>query len=201
MSHKSRRAVWDIPEPCKGIGLITQSKSRKGLVVTRCAYCQKEILKRRDVVEKFGHNVFCCKEHSDADKESRIVVTCHQCGRIFLTKISRKRSGDALYCSKECRHQGYLGSNNPAYRGKSKLSKKGKYYGRNWKQRREEALLRDGGICRICHMKPDEIWGLHVHHIKPAKDFNFNWDIANEIGNLITVCYQCHVVIEPRCRA
>jgi predicted HNH restriction endonuclease len=37
---------------------------------------------------------------------------------------------------------------------------------------------------------------LHVHHIRPYKEFNGNYWEANDLRNLITLCYTCHHKVE-----
>jgi 5-methylcytosine-specific restriction endonuclease McrA len=59
-------------------------------------------------------------------------------------------------------------------------------YGSNWKEERQEALIRDGFECRGCRSKNN----LVVHHIRPFK--KSIKEKANIIGNLITLCRPCH---------
>jgi DEAD/DEAH box helicase domain-containing protein len=80
-------------------------------------------------------------------------------------------------------------------------------YGPNWQQQRKIVLARDGNRCRTCgatgqdpsgFAKPEGSVTLHVHHIRPFRDFNYiprqndHYKEANQIENLITLCPSCH---------
>ncbi|MCB8977258.1 MAG: DEAD/DEAH box helicase [Ardenticatenaceae bacterium] len=96
-------------------------------------------------------------------------------------------------------------------------------YGPNWQQQRQIVLARDGYRCRNCGAEgkappdPQDLTGLltdpaqseppkkpvrstslHVHHIRPFRDFNYipgqndNYKQANQPENLITLCPSCH---------
>ena len=80
-------------------------------------------------------------------------------------------------------------------------------YGSNWQTQRQKALERDGRQCRMCGAsgqdpsgfpKPKGSVTLHVHHIRPFREFNHipgqneNYRAANQIDNLITLCPSCH---------
>ena len=68
-------------------------------------------------------------------------------------------------------------------------------YGPNWQQQRKLALARDGNRCRMCGAGEGV---LHVHHIRPFREFNYipgqndHYKIANEVDNLLTLCPSCH---------
>jgi DEAD/DEAH box helicase domain-containing protein len=71
-------------------------------------------------------------------------------------------------------------------------------YGPNWQQQRERALARDGYQCRTCGSEARPGKGLHVHHIRPFRDYGYiagnneAYRLANEIENLVTLCPSCH---------
>jgi len=68
------------------------------------------------------------------------------------------------------------------------------YYGPNWYANRKKARERDNYICQDCGKK-EEQYGceLSVHHIIPFRNFNGDWEKANQLTNLITLCeYPCH---------
>jgi DEAD/DEAH box helicase domain-containing protein len=81
-------------------------------------------------------------------------------------------------------------------------------YGPNWKSQRLRALDRDDHQCRMCGAsdsedlagleKPARSVTLHVHHIRPFREFNYipgqneNYQEANQLDNLITLCPSCH---------
>jgi 5-methylcytosine-specific restriction endonuclease McrA len=64
----------------------------------------------------------------------------------------------------------------------------GKYRGENWKEAREDALVRDSRKCRTCGSKR----GLAVHHIRAYREFRGDYLAANQLSNLKTLCGSCH---------
>lgn len=79
-------------------------------------------------------------------------------------------------------------------------------YGPDWQEQRKKALERDGYRCQTCgagpdfegHQKPQRGPGLHVHHMRPFRDFGYvpgsndNYRQANRLQNLVTLCASCH---------
>ncbi len=69
-------------------------------------------------------------------------------------------------------------------------------YGPNWQQQRQAALERDGHRCRTCGS--DQSGGLHIHHIRPFREFGYirgendHYLRANQVSNLVTLCPSCH---------
>lgn len=75
-------------------------------------------------------------------------------------------------------------------------------YGPNWEAQRELARQRDGYRCRLCGA-PERPGRQHdVHHLVPFREFgyvpgeNTRYLQANDLGNLLTVCHNCHTRIE-----
>lgn len=60
-------------------------------------------------------------------------------------------------------------------------------YGGSWRNKREDALERDGYECRVCSSNEE----LHVHHKVPVNQFDDPND-AHFMVNLLTVCRECH---------
>lgn len=78
-------------------------------------------------------------------------------------------------------------------------------FGENWPSIREQIIERDGGACLRCGMKRSghkDTFGcdLHVHHRIPRRRFyhdpESSIDDANSPSNLLTLCVQCHRVVE-----
>lgn len=74
------------------------------------------------------------------------------------------------------------------------------YYGPNWYEQRRRARKRDGYVCRKCGLSDEdhsEEYGksLHVHHITKFRKFE-DYEEANRITNLLTLCRPCHVQVE-----
>lgn len=68
-------------------------------------------------------------------------------------------------------------------------------YGPTWQKQRKLALERDDHTCQLCRASGTL---LHVHHIKPFREFGYirgenrRDEVANRVENLITVCPSCH---------
>lgn len=71
-------------------------------------------------------------------------------------------------------------------------------YGPNWQQQRQQALSRDCYRCRTCGSEAKTGQGLHIHHIRPFRDYGYIPDRneayiqANDLDNLVTLCASCH---------
>jgi len=82
----------------------------------------------------------------------------------------------------------YRGAKNPEWRGG-----KSDYRGENWTQQRKLAYNRDNGVCQHCGKKPQKgKRKFQVHHIKPFRLFDGDYEAANQLTNLITLCESCH---------
>lgn len=73
-------------------------------------------------------------------------------------------------------------------------------YGPTWNSQRKRALLRDDEQCRRCGLDRDGCLekydrDLSVHHIKKFRTFDGSGE-ANQLSNLITLCYHCHDRLE-----
>jgi len=67
-------------------------------------------------------------------------------------------------------------------------------YGPNWNSQREKARTRDHYTCKLCGI-PETVRAHHVHHITPFRNFD-NFQQANCIENLVTLCSTCHQRVE-----
>lgn len=124
----------------------------------------------------------------------KVEVKCFHCGKIFSKKPSDIKLKKWLFCSVECmgvfyRESGrFAGENNGAWNG-GDIS----YYGANWLGQRELARERDCYKCMDCGISELEYGReLSVHHIKKFRDFNGDWQSANRLENLLSVCEPCH---------
>lgn len=75
------------------------------------------------------------------------------------------------------------------------------YYGPDWASRREQIFQRDNHACRACGLtRSSATEDLHVHHIRPAREFvsdeEVNYEDMNASSNLIALCRSCHVKFE-----
>lgn len=63
-------------------------------------------------------------------------------------------------------------------------------YGSEWTRIRKLVLQRDGYACQACGT-PERDQPLHVHHKVPLRAFT-SVEQANQLGNLVTLCPNCH---------
>ena len=67
-------------------------------------------------------------------------------------------------------------------------------YGPNWETQRNLARQRDHYRCCLCGI-PESDKSHHVHHKIPFKLF-IDYRVANDLGNLVTLCQNCHRLVE-----
>lgn len=67
-------------------------------------------------------------------------------------------------------------------------------YGPNWTLQRQRARQRDGNRCQVCGL-PEQGRAHAVHHKTPFRSFP-SYELANQLGNLITLCPACHRRVE-----
>lgn len=79
--------------------------------------------------------------------------------------------------------------------------------GHEWSEKREEAIERDDSECQDCGISMTEHkkrykQGLHVHHKVARKQIlsddptREEFELANSLDNLVTLCASCHRVRE-----
>ena len=76
-----------------------------------------------------------------------------------------------------------------------KIHSSSKISSRKWIKIREQAIIRDNGVCVLCLLKYKRIFskGLEVHHIiKRTEDPSLMYNL----DNLVTVCRECHEELE-----
>lgn len=84
------------------------------------------------------------------------------------------------------------------------------YVSKEWKEKKKQIRIRDNNLCQRCLGKwtdgkhPIENVKLtrgtkekplYVHHIKPMKD---HFELALDDDNLISLCFNCHEIVEER---
>lgn len=117
-----------------------------------------------------------------------IVVVCGGCSANFEVSRSRQNPLSARFCSTDCWYR-YLRlhpEESATYRGGYEP-----YYGPNWPEKAKLARERDGHICQNCGLYQFNP-RLDVHHIIPRRAFNGDFEAANVLSNLITLCKACH---------
>lgn len=71
-------------------------------------------------------------------------------------------------------------------------------YGPDWQRIRDQIRKRDHFTCQVCGKMEDKT-AHHVHHKIPFKSFT-SLEKANQSGNLITLCADCHAKVENQVR-
>ncbi len=114
--------------------------------------------------------------------------TCKNCGQEFYVIPSQKARP---YCSPDCYIE-YKTSHYPCYTGNVNL------YGLNWFEQREARRLLDSYQCQNCGVREKDLdIQLHVHHVIPFRAFGIeNYQKANQLGNLVSLCSDCHKRLE-----
>lgn len=117
--------------------------------------------------------------------------TCIECGWQFQLSGHAHRKG-IRFCSTDCWYT-YVRLHPEA----SGTFKGGRfpYYGPNWPHQAKLARERDNHTCQRC--------GLHqfnprldVHHVRPRREFAGDYEAANQLDNLTTLCKGCHISLE-----
>ncbi|WP_019534226.1 HNH endonuclease [Paenibacillus ginsengihumi] len=62
-----------------------------------------------------------------------------------------------------------------------------------WRRVREQALMRDAGLCQACLFEQRITPADMVHHKVPVK---VNWDLRLRLDNLVSLCDRCHAKID-----
>lgn len=119
--------------------------------------------------------------------------TCRYCGTRFRVMRSRRHR---QYCNSRCYARSRRGVGNHKWNGGLNPF----YYGPDWKQIAEQARQRDGYRCQRCgKAQKDCPRALDVHHIRPYTSFGHQqFDAANQLSNLITLCHPCHMMLEGK---
>lgn len=170
-------------------------------------YC-KECGDRYFVIpSKKDKTKFCSEKCRRKDwRKEKQKYECASCGDT-VKKMAHNVKGEKTTCSSEC-HAKYMssirkGENNPAWKGG-----RFEYYGPNWPEQREKKLERDGYKCQECKMTQEEHYqnyneDLHVHHKVPRRQIIDEeeptieqFELANSLDNLLTVCKSCHRKLE-----
>jgi 5-methylcytosine-specific restriction endonuclease McrA len=175
----------------------SENDNKKGKHKAICEECKKDYFVKK---YRLNDTKFCSREclgKSNGRKAKilltkKIEVKCTQCNNEILKKRSVIKNMN--FCDTNCMQIYYLesrmfkGENNGAWTG----GKPG-YYGENWLKRKREIRKRDKYKCKFCGI-PEENYKqkLSIHHKKIFKDFNGDWEKANEKKNLIAVCEHCH---------
>lgn len=170
----------------------------KNQVLKVCIICGEEfsVAKNRENTAKYCSKKCLGKANGRRGKlilKKQILVQCSNCGTEFEKKPSTYRSLN--FCSIKCMGEFY--SRNQLFSGENSGTWNGgdvSYYGPNWLSQRRLARERDQYTCQDCGITEEQFGKeLSVHHIVPFRKFKGNWEKANQLENLITLCeHPCH---------
>jgi uncharacterized protein YlaI len=76
---------------------------------------------------------------------------------------------------------------------KFEREKRNARYGKHWDEIRQYVYQRDGFMCRACGKGVPEVKKLNAHHILLLRVSQ-----TNDIRNLVTLCDECHKIIETK---
>jgi hypothetical protein len=167
------------------------------MIILTCEQCGKSYTAKPYMAKLSDHH-FCgsvCygewqKTHRKGHGKNRITVTCHTCGKTFEKQPSAVTEHN--FCSRDCfgkwrQSPDWCGENNPSWLGGNT-----DYRGGNWQQQRAAARERDRDTCQCCGFVAEH---LPVHHVVPFHLFD-NYQKANDLSNLVTLCPACHSAAE-----
>lgn len=177
------------------------------LEVIVCDFCGESFEKSPQRIER-SEKDYCSTDCHYEDRKGRFQgednpnftseeVECSWCGETKYEIASRIERSENFFCDKRChgewKSENVVGEDHPRWEGGSGPS----YYGPNWVKRRSRCLERDGWECLRCgltngeHLLMEER-NLDVHHIVPLKTFGNDYESANDLENLASLCRSCH---------
>lgn len=176
---------------------------KKPKILRKCEHCGKDVWKYQSQIDGYKMS-FCSREcqhawrtgKKDTTKKKGEYKTCQICSKEFYCYPYEVKTKKA--CSPSCSYK--LQSIEGIRSGENCNFWTGgfdQYRGPNWNPQKAAARKRDKNICKICgKTKKEEGKQLTVHHIVPFRFFNNDYNIANKLENLITICSECHGKME-----
>lgn len=162
----------------KGVTGIAANRPKNGRTIP-CGHCGGTFYvpkKRADSGAQFcSMGCYHKSRWGGSRQEDRQCKICHAA---FTVARSSQRTTCSDKCSRENKSRSHQGENSMFWRG----GKTAPYVG-EWKQRRKEALDRDGHKCTACGSDNR----LNVHHIQP-----YRYSRSHALDNLTTLCRPCH---------
>ena len=168
-------------------------RQRNGTSDQHCKYCGKPFHRPRTDHSKA---VYCSHSCYAADyrrqRKEHPPKVCEYCGKPFQAACV-SRTQKRRFCSWRCHHLAeYVGPKNRYWKGGST-----KAYGIGWYAARKEARKRDGYRCRVCGAPERPNRAHAVHHRIPRSSFAPDQlEKANDLSNLVTLCWPCHKKVE-----
>jgi 5-methylcytosine-specific restriction endonuclease McrA len=157
--------------------------------IIECLYCQKEFRVSASINRKFCTQTCSNRYNRIPDPNKKDIFICRWCGNGFVGWIYRKPT----ICSNQCRSEyGASIRAKQLYRGGGVKSR-----GMNWKKQSRLAKKRDNYTCQVCGRDGRiEHFHISVHHIIPYREFREDYEAANNLSNLVSLCPSCHPKVE-----
>jgi len=193
-------AIYYCSKDCRlADGWIQSDPSKHSVFI--CDWCGKEFEEWTYRQPRFCsaqcRSEYAAHQPKGKDKSKYITLTCDWCGKKYKLLKSYYENRGSRFCCAECRDnenaQRMTSKGNPNWKGGVPSSPD---YGTNWERQKRKAKKRDNHTCQICSYVSGGDTILDVHHIKPIREFNGDWKLANSLSNLITLCRECHVKVE-----
>lgn len=176
----------------------------------QCAQCGSSFSRGKGRASPHSKIRFCskacwgayAKEHKRLKRDNpnftSVEVQCAECGKTILRPPYRAKNEINNFCDMNCyaqwRSKNIAGEAHPIWKG-GRLP----YYGPDWERQSAAARKRDNYRCQCCGLTQKENKRkLDVHHLKPFREFGYiagendNYQQANELTNLISLCRSCH---------
>jgi 5-methylcytosine-specific restriction endonuclease McrA len=127
-----------------------------------------------------------------------VEIECEICDD--TREVVPARADSVRFCSYECLGEAHKearsGEDSPLWKDETES----RYYGPNWPEQRQKARERDNHECQVCDMDRREHYERYgakhdVHHIIRFNEFD-DYEVANRLGNLITLCKPHHAAAE-----
>lgn len=149
----------------------------------RPKYCSKSCMAKGMSINHSGENNPLWVE--------KISIACQQCNESFSVTQDAIDAG-RKFCSHKCacqnKSQVYRRENHWLWKGGKPID-----YGPDWLKISAQVRKRDNQTCKVCGKTKGEVGkSLDVHHIKPLRSFDGDYETANHPDNLITLCASCH---------
>lgn len=164
--------------------------------ISNCACCGKEFFIYKNKLRNGSRGIYCSKQCSNIGKknpEAYTINKCLNCQQEFtISKLQIKYRNGGKFCSNKCRVEYCVGENHPVWKKDKVIYDPGP----NWYMQRKKALERDNYKCQNCNASHKDKVKIDVHHIIKCRLFNGNYEQANDLSNLITLCRNCHIKIE-----
>lgn len=167
--------------------LVCRIKSKDKII--NCLECGVVFRVSKSKPRKFCSQTCSNRYWHKQSPSKKSIFVCKWCGKEFEQWTYRKPT----MCSNQCRSEyGASIRAKQLYKGGSVISR-----GMNWKKQAKLARQRDNYTCQVCGRNGWlDRFRVQVHHIIPYRLFNEDYEKANNLDNLVSLCPSCHPRVE-----